>query len=189
MPRGYRLQLGLNRLGLLLHEGKRSLHFLSRFVDFLLDSQQQIHIRNHRALHDRSEHRGLDLFVLQLHRIEQFDILGKEAGLAEALERLRHVEKRVLGLNRCACEYSAENGGRRKRDGEEGEGLAATIDGDLLDEVGRKESENDMGKKGGVDGLRVRENGRKGTEMPRGAEGNSESWEMIGFSMVGSDKR
>ena len=41
----------------------------------------------------------------------------------------------------------------------------------------------------GVDGLSVRENGRKGTEMPRGAEGNSESWEMVGFSMVGSDKR
>ena len=140
-------------------------------------------------LHHRSEHRGLDLFVLQLHRIEQFDILGEEVGFTEALKRLRHGEKRVLGFIACSWDYSAENGGRRKRDGEEGEGLAATIDGDLLDEVGRKESENDMGEKGGVDGLSVRENGRKGTEMPRGAEGNSESWEMIGFSMVGSDKR
>lgn len=57
----------------------------------------------------------------------------------------------------CSWDYSAENGDVRKGDGEEREGLASTIDGDLLDEVGREESENDVGEKGGVDGLRMRE--------------------------------
>lgn len=189
MSRGNGLQLGLNRLGLLLHKRKRRLHSLSCFFDFLLDLQQQIHIRNHRVLHHRSEHRGLDLFVLQLHRIEQLDILGEEVGLTEALKRLRHGEKRVLGFIACSWDYSAENGGVRKGDGEEREGLASTIDGDLLDEVGREESENDVGEKGGVDGLSVRERERRGTEMPRGAEGNWASCEMIGVSIVGSDKR
>lgn len=89
----------------------------------------------------------------------------------------------------CSWDYSAENGGVRKGDGEEREGLTSTIDGDLLDEVGREESENDVGEKGGVDGLRMRERERRGTEMPRGAEGNWASCEMIGVSIVGSDKR
>lgn len=166
------LQTRLNRFCLVFHESERRLHFLSGFCDFLLDLQQQIHVRDHGTLHHRRKQCLLDLLVLQPHRVQQLQILVEEGALAVVLQGLRHFQQSVLGVTWRARAHGSKNGLVGDGCREEREGLAASIDWNLLCGVGREEGEDDMRSEGSVDGLRMREREGRGTERPRGGDEN-----------------